>query len=81
MDIQCAKCDHIQEMRYRGSVEEAARLYRHCDTPMEVKWAMPPAYCHNGPWITSDRHLRPHASKRAMVEHIHRKGLTLNDCD
>lgn len=77
MDIQCAKCDHVEEMRYRGSVEEAARLYRHCDTPMEVKWSMPPTRVDNGPYITSDRMLRPHLTKRAMKEHIARKGASL----
>jgi hypothetical protein len=75
MDVQCRNCGAVREMRYRGSVTDAAQNEFCCNEPMEVVWSMPVAHIYNGPYITSDRPTKPHASKRAMREHMARKDL------
>jgi hypothetical protein len=79
MDIQCANCGRIEEMKYRDSVEDAAKGHTCCGDIMHVKWALGSFKVDNGPYITSDRIRRPHQSKRAMTEYVKRKGLSYAD--
>lgn len=79
MDVQCSQCGRIEEMRYRDKADPAAYGHTCCGEVMHVKWAMAPFKVENGPYITSDRITKPHASKRAMTEYVKRKGLAYAD--